>query len=183
MKDANALDNIHGSLSDQEGTSGPEGYDEEDSVEEKQDSEPMNDWESTKVKSPHTTMPTPPAVATTGNISGPDAMTPETARKNWNSRFSNIKHTFDTASEEDLSSKSRSPSIHKQDPGPLQPPPPVPQPVDRSRPINKESSRSPMPRPYGSSQMSQGSISPSPQRFERPQSKEDKEKQNSMTYS
>ena len=51
MKDANALDNIHGSLSDQEGTSGPEGYDEEDSVEEKQDSEPMNDWESTKVKS------------------------------------------------------------------------------------------------------------------------------------
>merc|ERR1712223_346424 len=31
--------------------------------------------------------------------------------------------------------------------------------------------------------MSSGSVSPSPQRFERPQSKEDKEKQNSMTYS
>merc|ERR1712045_315438 len=57
MKDANALDNIHGSLSDQEATSGAEYYDEDDSVEEKQDSEPMNDWQSTKVKSPHTTAP------------------------------------------------------------------------------------------------------------------------------
>ena len=82
MKDANALDNILGSLSDQEATSGAECYDEDDSVEEKQDSEPMNDWQSKKTKSPLQVNHETPR-----NSLMPPDMTPETARKNWNSRL------------------------------------------------------------------------------------------------
>ena len=174
MKDANALDVAHGSLSDQEGGTS-EAYDEDDSVEEKQDNEPMDDWQSSKVKSPlqinNSSKPSPPIPAT-----APD-MTPETARKNWNMRFSNIKSSFNAASEEDLS-KSRSPSIHRQSSD-----------LDdsttssRGRSKVKEASKSPMfSRPSNFS--TSGSASPAMiQRIERPQSKEDKDKENSIRAS
>lgn len=157
MKDANALDNVHGSsLSDQEATS--EAYDEDDSVEEKQDNESMNDWQSLKPKSP-----SQPAQEISNHFLTPE-MTPETARKNWNSRFSNIKHSFNAASEEDLSNKSWSPSIHKPEGGV----------VERGRLQTKES-------PLRS--VSSGSSSPSFHRMERPQSKEDKDKENILKAS
>eukprot|EP00093_Oithona_nana_P001773 01773.XXX_148_9859_1 [CDS] Oithona nana genome sequencing. len=150
MKDANSMDSALGTLSDQEATS--EAYDEDDSVEEKQDSEPMDDWQSTKVKSPQSF----DMISKTTVMSAAE-MTPETARRNWNSRFSNIKSSFNAASEEDLS-KSRSPSLHSLE--------------DRSKSASKE--RSPMIRPYGS-QLS-GSASPALLR----QTKEDKDKENSI---
>ena len=151
MKDANSMDSALGTLSDQEGGTS-EAYDEDDSVEEKQDSEPMDDWQSTKVKSPQSF----DMISKTTVMSAAE-MTPETARRNWNSRFSNIKSSFNAASEEDLS-KSRSPSLHSLE--------------DRSKSASKE--RSPMFRPYGS-QLS-GSASPALLR----QTKEDKDKENSI---
>ena len=58
------------------------------------------------------------------------AMTPETARKNWNSRFSNIKNSFSAASEEELNIlKSRSPSINRS----AAEPPPQADPNERGR--------------------------------------------------
>ena len=158
MKDANAMDNIHGSLSDQEATS--EAYDEDDSVEEKQDSEPMNDWQSKKAKSPHTLISED---VTSNSCLVPPDMTPETARKSWNSRFSNIKHSFNAASEEELSNKSRSPSVHTQDT--MQ---------DRSRSLSKDPSRSPL--------MVRGGNG-NDHIVSNAQSKEQKEKENSLKAS
>ena len=41
-------------------------------------------------------------------------LTPESARKkNWNTRFANIKHSFEDASEDDPSNNSRSPSMNR----------------------------------------------------------------------
>ena len=177
MKDANALDVAHGTLSDQEATS--EAYDEDDSVEEKQDNEPMDDWQSSKGKSPQQLFVKPSAApvqvttstSTTMSLLTPPDMTPETARKNWNSRFSNLKSSFNAASEEDLS-KSRSPSIHRQDLD------------ERGRPKAKEASRSPMVTRGANSFQASGSSSPAMnQRVERPQSKEDKDKENSIRAS
>merc|ERR1719412_60922 len=160
MKDANSMDSALGTLSDQEGGTS-EAYDEDDSVEEKQDSEPMDDWQSTKVKSPQSF----DMISKTTVMSAAE-MTPETARRNWNSRFSNIKSSFNAASEEDLS-KSRSPSIND----------------ERGRPKIKEASKSPMITRPGNISTS-GSASPALiQRIERPQSKEDKDKENSIKAS
>ena len=47
---ANALDVVHGSLSDQDGGATSENCDEDDSIEEKHDMEPMNDTDSAKHK-------------------------------------------------------------------------------------------------------------------------------------
>ena len=104
MKQAqsNTLDVPHGSLSDQDAATS-ENNDEDDSIEEKQDSEPMNDDHSFKNKT-----------NALKEEASPAELTQETARRNWNSRFSDIKNSFSTASEEELNNmKSRSPSINR----------------------------------------------------------------------
>ena len=185
MRDANSMDVVHGSLSDQEATSEPN--DEDDSVEEKQDNEPIHDWQSTKMKSP--ILPNFSTNASNSGIAvnvqnqpaGPSVlestdvmMTPETARKNWNLRFANIKNSFNAASEEDLLSKSRSPSVPKnqQDSGSEET-------QLRGRSKNRDL-------PILAPTQSQ-SLPPQPTAMvarrtpiERPQSKEDKNKQNSL---
>ena len=155
MRQANSVDSAattHG-MSDPDGS---EAYDEEDSVEEKQDSEPMNDFQSLK----------PKAVSTLSVDETPLSgdCTPETARKNWNFRFANIKQSF-AASEEDIAAKSRSPSLHHV----------ASEAEERGR--NKFKSISPTKRGSFSTEYS----SPS---SERAQSKEDKNKLNAaMTAS
>ena len=85
MKEANKMERPSGMLSD-----GDLDHDDgNDSVEEKQDSEPIVDEEirnSNKTLKPHVEM---------------SQLTPETERrmKDWNSRFSNLKHSFDPTSD------------------------------------------------------------------------------------
>merc|ERR1711936_777187 len=105
MKEANKLEIPTGILSDPD----PDNEHDQDSVEEKQDSEPILDNESTNPSKKFT------------NLFGPGVqnlnvsqLTPETARrmKDWNSRFSNLKHSFDPTSDKE-DDPSRSPSIQR----------------------------------------------------------------------
>ena len=106
MRHANSIDNPQGSLSDQEATSeaneedDEEDEEENDSVEEKQNNEPINEKNKKLLEAPDQSY---------------SQLTPETARKNWSSRFSNLKNSFDAASEEETtaSGKSRSPSVNR----------------------------------------------------------------------
>ncbi len=108
MRAANSLDKPQGSLSDQDANTEDDDEEEEEeedhSVEEKQDSEPINEKSLgiMRNKSSPNRQPQPVPVE--------QQLTPETARKNWNSRFANIKNSFEDASEDD---KSRSPSINR----------------------------------------------------------------------
>ena len=92
MKEANKMERPSGTLSDGD----HEHDDDNDSVEEKQDSEPIVDDE---IKNSNKTLR--PQVDLT-------QLTPETERrmKDWNSRFSNLKHSFDPSDREDNPSRS-----------------------------------------------------------------------------
>eukprot|EP00092_Neocalanus_flemingeri_P000850 GFUD01000907.1.p1 GENE.GFUD01000907.1~~GFUD01000907.1.p1 ORF type:complete len:3255 (-),score=789.69 GFUD01000907.1:272-10036(-) len=105
MKEANKLEIPTGILSDPD----PDNEHDQDSVEEKQDSEPILDDESTNPNKKFS------------NLFGPGVqnlnmsqLTPETARrmKDWNSRFSNLKHSFDPTSDKE-DDPSRSPSMQR----------------------------------------------------------------------
>ena len=109
MRQANSIDNPHGSLSDQEMNSDDNDDDNDDeeeeeiSIEEKQDSEPINE-KTLKAKR--------------AKEASSQQLTPESARKkNWNTRFANIKHSFEDVSEDDPSN-SRSPSMNRTVPPP-----------------------------------------------------------------
>ena len=184
MRQANAMDNALGSLSDQEATS-EANDDEDDSVEEKQDSEPINEKNLLKPQAVNSSMM---------------ELTPETARKNWSSRFSNIKSSFNAASEEDIS-KSRSPSINRLSDNP--PPPPVLQSSpeiqrgrgrareSRASNIRSQSAHNIKVKPILTVSSSQEDIIPevqpemvgrsTPGSSERAKSKEDKNKLNTLT--
>ena len=104
MKEANKMEIPSGVLSD------PDNEMDNDSVEEKQDSEPIYDSErssnnkkKTNLIGPMTVQPPPMA-----------QLTPETARKmkDWNARFSNLKHSFDPGSDKE-DDTSRSPSMQR----------------------------------------------------------------------
>lgn len=163
MRQANSAEAVTHGVSDPDGS---EAYDEEDSVEEKQDSESMNDFNSLKPKA----LSTLAAEDSSSSVYSSGEWTPETARKNWNFRFSNIKHSFNAASEEDIACKSRSPSIHH----------PINETEERGR--NKFKSISPTKRSSFSSLTElPGRTTPA---SERAQSKEDKNKLNAaMTAS
>ena len=114
IKEANKMEIVSGVLSD------PDNEVDNDSVEEKQDSEPIDDFErsasSKKLTSP-LVQPHPQQLYGVGapppSIS---QLTPETARrmKDWNSRFSNLKHSFDPGSGgEEAPDPSRSPSTQR----------------------------------------------------------------------
>lgn len=96
MKNANAMDGAQGTISDPEGNS--ETNEGEDSVEEKQDNEPINEKQQFTLSN----------------------FTPTMSKKNWSSRFSNIKNSFDNSSglnvsqDENTLNKSRSPSVGRQ---------------------------------------------------------------------
>ena len=97
MKEANKMEGPSGVLSDGDHDNG------QDSVEEKQDSEPMVDEEirnSNKTLRPE-------------DVGGAQ-LTPETERRmrDWNSRFSNLKHSFDPSSDRE-EDPSRSPSTQR----------------------------------------------------------------------
>ena len=88
MKEANRMDRASGTLSDD--------YDHDngnDSVEEKQDSEPIVDDE---IRNTNKTLKPQ-------HEHDVSQLTPETERrmKDWNSRFSNLKHSFDPSDRED----------------------------------------------------------------------------------
>ena len=97
MKEANKMEGPSGVLSDGDHDNG------QDSVEEKQDSEPMVDDE---IRNSNKTL-RPEDVAGT-------QLTPETERRmrDWNSRFSNLKHSFDPSSDRE-EDPSRSPSTQR----------------------------------------------------------------------
>ena len=104
IKEANKLEIPSGVLSD------PDNEVDNDSVEEKQDSEPIHDSERS-VNNKKLTRLTSPG-------DQPQSMaqlTPETARrmKDWNSRFSNLKQSFDPGSDKE-EDPSRSPSMQRQ---------------------------------------------------------------------
>ena len=84
MREANKMERPTGTLSDDH-----DNDDGNDSVEEKQDSEPIVDDE---IKNSNKTLRPPVETA---------QLTPETERrmKDWNSRFSNLKHSFDPSSD------------------------------------------------------------------------------------
>ena len=86
MKEANKMERPTGTLADGDHDTFEDGN---DSVEEKQDSEPIVDDE---IKNSNKTLKPQ---------SGMSQLTPETERrmKDWNSRFSNLKHSFDPASD------------------------------------------------------------------------------------
>lgn len=89
MREANKMERPSGTLSDDHDNENDDGN---DSVEEKQDSEAIVDEEirsSSKLQQP--------AIDTSQQL------TPETERrmKDWNSRFSNLKHSFDPASDKE----------------------------------------------------------------------------------
>lgn len=90
MKEANRMDRASGTLSD--GDYEHENENGNDSVEEKQDSEPIVDDE---IRNTNKTLQHPPQDMS--------QLTPETERrmKDWNSRFSNLKHSFDPSDRED----------------------------------------------------------------------------------
>ena len=90
MKEANRMDRASGTLSD--GDYEHENDNGNDSVEEKQDSEPIVDDE---IRNTNKTLHQPPQDMS--------QLTPETERrmKDWNSRFSNLKHSFDPSDRED----------------------------------------------------------------------------------
>ena len=163
MRQANSVDAVTRGVTDPDGS---EAYDEEDSVEEKQDSESMNDFNSLKPKA----LSTLAAEDSSSSMYSSGEWTPETARKNWNFRFANIKHSFNAASEEDIATKSRSPSLHR----------PVNETEERGR--NKFKSISPTKRSsFSSSTEFSDRTTPA---SERAQSKEDKNKLNAaMTAS
>ena len=105
MKEANKLEIPTGVLSDPD----PDNEHDRDSVEEKQDSEHILDEESINSNKKFS------------NLFGPGVqnlnvsqLTPETARrmKDWNSRFSNLKHSFDPTSDKE-DDPSRSPSMQR----------------------------------------------------------------------
>ena len=198
MRQANAIDAPPPHLcSDQEINTN----DEDDSVEEKQDSEPIFDAHSKKslITSPQHDLKnqvdgrfsnkstlqnngevhlqqTPPSVP-----KGTHELTPEMGKNtNWTSRFSNIKNSF--ASEEDLS-KSRSPSINRSNP-----PTDEEQPKDRGRSKNKSASPKSPKEPIIDNTNIAADLSTNDQKRisqlkERPPSKEDKNKLNTITAS
>ena len=94
MKEANKMDRASGTMSD-----GDLDHDDaNDSVEEKQDSEPIVDEEiRNSNKTPRLQQPQLEM----------SQLTPETERrmKDWNSRFSNLKHSFDPSDREDEPSR------------------------------------------------------------------------------
>ena len=94
MKEANKMDRASGTMSD-----GDHDHDDaNDSVEEKQDSEPIVDDEiRNSNKTPRLQQPQLEM----------SQLTPETERrmKDWNSRFSNLKHSFDPSDREDEPSR------------------------------------------------------------------------------
>ncbi len=94
MKEANRMDRASGTLSD--GDYEHENDNGNDSVEEKQDSEPIVDEE---IRNTNKTLHQPPQDMS--------QLTPETERrmKDWNSRFSNLKHSFDPSDREDEPSR------------------------------------------------------------------------------
>merc|ERR1712106_538663 len=105
MKEANKLEIPTGVLSDPD----PDNEHDKDSVEEKQDIEHILDDESLNSDKKFS------------NLFGPGVqnlnvsqLTPETARrmKDWNSRFSNLKHSFDPTSDKE-DDPSRSPSMQR----------------------------------------------------------------------
>ncbi|TRY71051.1 hypothetical protein TCAL_12313 [Tigriopus californicus] len=96
MRNANAMDGAQVTFSDPEGNS--ETNEGEDSVEEKQDNELINEKQQFTLSN----------------------FTPTLSKKNWSSRFSNIKNSFDNSSalninqDESNLNKSRSPSVGRQ---------------------------------------------------------------------
>jgi hypothetical protein len=105
MKEANKLEIPTGVLSDPD----PDNEHDKDSIEEKQDIEHILDEESINSSKKFS------------NLFGPGVqnlnvsqLTPETARrmKDWNSRFSNLKHSFDPTSDKE-EDPSRSPSMQR----------------------------------------------------------------------
>uniref|UniRef100_A0A0K2VI10 Uncharacterized protein n=1 Tax=Lepeophtheirus salmonis TaxID=72036 RepID=A0A0K2VI10_LEPSM len=128
MRHANAIDNPHGSLSDQE-SSMIEDNDEDDeeeellhlddhdktepNINEELTSDDYVNHESYHYKSNGDSSDQKNQLSNSTNYnSSSSELTPEThRRKNWNSRFSNIKNAF--ASEEEIFYKSRSPSINR----------------------------------------------------------------------
>ena len=200
MRQANAIDAPPPHLSsDQEINTN----DEDDSVEEKQDSEPINDVDSKKNVgiSPFQARQNQVEIASDTIIAhnnieddskassqsksiqsiSTHELTPEIGKNtNWTSRFSNIKNSF--ASEEDLS-KSRSPSINRSAPTTDEE-----QSKDRGRPKTKSSSpRSSIGPTLDNQPTTDNSIISEQARIsqlrERPPSKEDKNKQNIITAS
>ena len=191
MRQANAIDAPPPHLSsDQEMNTN----DEEDSVEEKQDSEPINDGHSKKNVSgsllhnfddqveisSHANNDENASQTSQSSSKSSHELTPEMGKNtNWTSRFSNIKNSF--ASEEDLS-KSRSPSINRSIPATEEE-----HSMDRGRPKTK----SPSPKkfanpPINITPVTETSITEQArlsQLRERPPSKEDKNKQNIITAS
>ena len=108
MREANMMDNPAGALSGDDN--------DQDSVEEKQDSESIHDDENfNSKKSSINNNKFIPSVPPEYQKVSMSELTPETARriKDWNSRFTNIKSSFDAASEHDDADKSRSPSMQR----------------------------------------------------------------------
>jgi len=135
MRQANAMDNPLGALSDQEGgLEEDDGDDEDRSFEEKQDKEKAEkpqDGPQQQYRHSHPqyqqqqqqhhrhVSPNPPwaVYEEKQRPRSSSQLTPEMARRDWSSRFSNIKNSFDFPSEEEesaVSGKSRSPSMHRQ---------------------------------------------------------------------
>jgi len=120
MKEANRLEVPAGShLSDAE----QDTNEDVESVEEKQDSESVLDDEiRNSKKKKYGVGGNFAADVNTGNKQTATAqLTPETARRmrDWNSRFYNLKNSFDTTSDKEEDA-SRSPSVHRQLPDLLQ---------------------------------------------------------------
>lgn len=105
LREANMMDNPGSALS------GDDQENDQDSVEEKQDSESIHDDENFYSKKTNSGNKFAPP-ATNVNMS---ELTPETARrmKNWNSRFSNLKSSFDANLDNEEGDKSRSPSMQR----------------------------------------------------------------------
>ena len=103
IKEANKMEIPSGVLSD------PDNEVDNDSVEEKQDSEPIHDSERS-VNNKKLTKLTSPG----DQPQSMSQLTPETARrmKDWNSRFSNLKQSFDPGSDKE-EDPSRSPSMQR----------------------------------------------------------------------
>ena len=104
IKEANKMEIPSGVLSD------PDNDVDNDSVEEKQDSESTHDSERSATNKKLSTNVQPVAMS---------QLTPETARKmkDWNSRFSNLKHSFDPNASEMDDNASRSPSMQRHNVG------------------------------------------------------------------
>ena len=103
IKEANKMEIPSGVLSD------PDNEVDNDSVEEKQDSEPIHDFERSVNNKKLTKL-----TSEGDQLQSMSQLTPETARrmKDWNSRFSNLKQSFDPGSDKE-EDPSRSPSMQR----------------------------------------------------------------------